>query len=131
MRLKIEPERRSLWERTKGKLFSGISTQGKQVSSEGVPEPVLVALGAIYHVHPRWLKDVDILRGIFSKGAENLIDRLKAAFPELADQGAEVDRTSQRLTAAISEFETAFGHDVEMLIEYREAFLAVLAETGI
>jgi len=131
MRLKIEPERRSLWERIKGKLFSEISTQGKQVRSEGVPEPVLVALGAIYHVHPGWLRDVDILRDIFSKGAENLIDRLKTAFPELAEQGAEVDRTSQRLTAAISEFESAFGHDVEMLIQYREAFLAVLAETGI
>ncbi len=130
MRLKFEPERFSLWDRMKSKVLGKRPSQREPVSVEGVPEPVLVALGAIYHVQPAWLKDADILRDIFSSDREKLIRRLKTTFPELMDQPAEVHGTIDALSAAIGEFQNAFGQEVEIMIQHRDSFLSVLAETG-
>ena len=130
MRLKFEPERLSLWDRMKSKVLRKRPTQRGPVSVEGVTEPVLVALGAIYHVQPAWLRDAGILREIFSSDREKLIRRLKTTFPELTDRSAELHGTIDALYAAISEFQDTFGQDVEILIQYRDSFLSVLAETG-
>ncbi len=130
MRLRIEPDRLSLWERMKKQFFGEELQPAPDKPSEGVPEPVLVALGAIWHVDPGWVKDTDTLRELFSTDAENLVNKLENAFPESVEQSEKIIDTAVGLANAILKYKEEFGQDVDVLIEYREAFLDVLAETG-
>ncbi|BBO89721.1 YCF48-related protein [Desulfosarcina ovata] len=132
MRLRSEPENLSLWERIWRWAIHRRDDSAAEKRSEGVPEPVLVALGAVYHVNPEWVKDEAVLRDLFSETSQDLIDRLTHAFDLVADTDpAVLADTAAKLKAAFENYRKTFGHGVESLIRHRDAFLAVLAETGL
>ena len=130
MRLRSEPENLSLWERIGRRFDRQADEAGTETRSGGVPEPVLVALGAIYHVNPKWVEDEAVLRDMFAESNEDLMKRLEGMFSVEDMDSATLADIATKLKAAVKSYQETFDQDVDALILHREAFLAVLEETG-
>ncbi len=126
MRLSPDPPLGSIWQRMKAGLDRGKKSGEQREMGNRVPESVLVALGAVYHVNPEWVKDPEALRTLFTVPAmtKDLIQHLPDLPPE------EAGPTAASLATVIQTFQTAFGMGIDDMLRHREAFLAVLAETG-
>ena len=96
-----------------------------------MPEPILVALGAISHVSLKWVKNTDTLQELFATDAHGIVNMLRTEFPESAEHPEKILDTAIGLTDAIIKYKKEFGQNVDMLILHRQAFIGVLAETGI
>jgi len=120
MRLSPEPPLGSIWQRIKSRLGIGKKLNKREAMGNRVPESVLVALGSVYHVNPEWVKDPEALKTLFSAPArtENMMQDL----PDLMQEEAAAN--------VIQTFQSTFGTDIDDMLRHREAFLAVLAETG-
>jgi hypothetical protein len=130
MRLRSEDENLSLWERLRRKMSGREEAIVEEESTASVPEPVLVALGAIYHVKPAWVRDTETLQALFAEDSAALAGRIRQAFPEAEADSENLAETARGLNQAIMNYRQAFKQDVEPLIAHRKAFLEVLAETG-
>ena len=130
MRLRGEAENLSLWERLRRKMSGKEEAKAEEEITASVPEPVLVALGAIYHVKPEWVSDTETLQAIFAEDIATLADRIRQALPDAKADSENLPETAKSLNQAIMNYRQAFKQDVEPLIAHREAFLEVLAETG-
>jgi hypothetical protein len=130
MRLRSETDNQSLPERIWRKMSGKEKPPEENESAESVPESVLVALGAIYHVNPAWIKDAEILEKVFSESSTALAERLKEAFPQADRDSQAILDAAGHLKKAVVNYQDEFGRGVAPLIRHREAFLEVLAETG-
>lgn len=129
MRLRSESEHLGLYERIRRKVAGKPETTEAE-NREGVPEPVLVALGAIYHMNPAWVRDAETLEGIFSEDSSQLAGRLRQAFPQADADPEGLAETASVMREAVDNYLETFGLGIKPLIHYREAFLAILAESG-
>ncbi len=86
---------------------------------ETVPEPLLVALGAVYHCDPRWLENDEIFQAIIDGNldAVPIEERI-----DLSDQ--ELTLIRKQLTEAIRKHHTVFP-DLELTFIQRDRFLVL------
>ncbi len=126
MRLQPMAPPHPVWQKFKNRLKG----QDQEQQAEPIPgqglEPIWVALGAIFHVHPAWLKDAASISQLFTTDALAMAALLEKEFPAIMERS----EAAAALVAAIASFKQTFHKDAMDLMQQRERFLEVLAETG-